>query len=280
MPVNAIAPNYLYSEAYFPKAKFIDNPDGRAFIEEVVPAGRPRPNGRFKHRYPPGSAKSFAYLDTGIIFGVIAIDRPDPSSFKYFPEKENTMNRTVHPLIVVLVFAALSISGCSTVEVSQDYRPGSEFSRLKTFAWKSDTQEKSGDIRIDSTLTDERIRTAVEQALISKGFSKAHGNAPDFHISYTYQITKRIQSYPGNASIGFGSWFHHRHGMIGLRSGTEISDYDEGLLIIDFTEPGSDTLLWRGKSTRTVSEHPTPENAIKGITEAVEKTLAQFPPDI
>ncbi len=40
IPVNAIAPNYLYSEAYFPKAKFIDNPVGRDFIKEAVPAGR------------------------------------------------------------------------------------------------------------------------------------------------------------------------------------------------------------------------------------------------
>jgi NAD(P)-dependent dehydrogenase (short-subunit alcohol dehydrogenase family) len=40
IPVNAIAPNYLYSEAYFPKAKFIDDPIGREFIREVVPAGR------------------------------------------------------------------------------------------------------------------------------------------------------------------------------------------------------------------------------------------------
>jgi NAD(P)-dependent dehydrogenase (short-subunit alcohol dehydrogenase family) len=40
IPVNAIAPNYLYGEAYFPKAKFIDNPIGKNFIREVVPAGR------------------------------------------------------------------------------------------------------------------------------------------------------------------------------------------------------------------------------------------------
>ena len=40
IPVNAIAPNYLYSEAYFPRAKFIDDPVGKEFIREVVPAGR------------------------------------------------------------------------------------------------------------------------------------------------------------------------------------------------------------------------------------------------
>ncbi len=38
--VNAVAPNYLYSEAYFPREKFIDNPVGRNFIQDVVPVGR------------------------------------------------------------------------------------------------------------------------------------------------------------------------------------------------------------------------------------------------
>ena len=40
IPVNAIAPNYLYSETYFPKARFVDGADGRAYIEQTVPAGR------------------------------------------------------------------------------------------------------------------------------------------------------------------------------------------------------------------------------------------------
>lgn len=38
--VNAIAPNFLYSEAYFPRATFIDDPRGQAYIEAAVPAGR------------------------------------------------------------------------------------------------------------------------------------------------------------------------------------------------------------------------------------------------
>lgn len=38
--VNAIAPNYLYSEAYFPRADFIDNPAGADFIKSAVPVGR------------------------------------------------------------------------------------------------------------------------------------------------------------------------------------------------------------------------------------------------
>ncbi len=38
--VNAVAPNFLYSEAYYPRAAFIDDPAGRAFVEASVPFGR------------------------------------------------------------------------------------------------------------------------------------------------------------------------------------------------------------------------------------------------
>lgn len=38
--VNVVAPNYLYSEAYYPRARFVDDPDGRAQIAAKVPLGR------------------------------------------------------------------------------------------------------------------------------------------------------------------------------------------------------------------------------------------------
>lgn len=40
IPVNAIAPNFLYSEAYYPRARFIDSAQGRDYIRRTVPAGR------------------------------------------------------------------------------------------------------------------------------------------------------------------------------------------------------------------------------------------------
>jgi NAD(P)-dependent dehydrogenase (short-subunit alcohol dehydrogenase family) len=40
VPVNAIAPNYLYSETYYPKAVFVDDPAGREFVRQAVPVGR------------------------------------------------------------------------------------------------------------------------------------------------------------------------------------------------------------------------------------------------
>jgi 3-oxoacyl-[acyl-carrier protein] reductase len=38
--VNVVGPNYLYSEMYYPRARFIDDPAGREQIARTVPAGR------------------------------------------------------------------------------------------------------------------------------------------------------------------------------------------------------------------------------------------------
>ncbi|QLP96523.1 MAG: SDR family oxidoreductase [Rhodoblastus sp.] len=38
--VNAVAPNFLYSEAYYPRALFRETPHGRAYVEASVPVGR------------------------------------------------------------------------------------------------------------------------------------------------------------------------------------------------------------------------------------------------
>ena len=38
--VNVVAPNYLYSEMYYPRARFIDDPHGRGQIAATVPMGR------------------------------------------------------------------------------------------------------------------------------------------------------------------------------------------------------------------------------------------------
>lgn len=40
VPVNAVAPNYLYSETYYPRARFVDDAVGRAYIKRTVPVGR------------------------------------------------------------------------------------------------------------------------------------------------------------------------------------------------------------------------------------------------
>jgi NAD(P)-dependent dehydrogenase (short-subunit alcohol dehydrogenase family) len=68
IPVNAIAPNFLYSETYYPKALFIEDADGRAYVERSVPMGRlaePREIGELIHYLATmeGSFLTGAFID-------------------------------------------------------------------------------------------------------------------------------------------------------------------------------------------------------------------------
>ena len=177
------------------------------------------------------------------------------------------------------LISALFFTGCSSIEVSQDYQPQSDFTHLKTYAWQSDMQEKTGDIRIDSPLVDNRIRKAIEQTLSNRHFLKAANTPPDFHIRYLYTISEKTISRPVHTGVGYGYGHYGRYGTIGIYTGQQIENYDEGLLIIDFLKPDSEIILWRATSTRVVETHATPSEMHQDTQEAVEKMLAQFPPE-
>lgn len=179
--------------------------------------------------------------------------------------------------IIICFLFALFIFGCSGIKVSQDYQPDMNFNNLKTYTWKYITQKKTGDVRIDSSLMDNRFRKATENALLGKGLIAAE-KTPDFHVAYTYTISKKNYSRPVNTGIGFGYGSYIRYGTIGIRMGTQVDEYDEGLLVIDFFKPDSDIVLWRGKSTHWVDTHSTPESKTDQINRIVEKILSQFPP--
>ena len=70
--------------------------------------------------------------------------------------------------IIICFLFTLFIFGCSGIEVSQDYKPDTNFNNLKTYTWKYINQEKSGDVRIDTPLMDDRIRTITESNLLGK----------------------------------------------------------------------------------------------------------------
>lgn len=172
----------------------------------------------------------------------------------------------------------LFLAGCSSVRVSQDYDAKAEFSGLRTFAWQYDTQPPSGDIRLDNSLTNSRIRSAVEQALLSAGYAKTERAAADFLVAYQHGIQQKIKSDNFQTGVGFGFGGRGRYGGIGIGTGTDVRTYNECILIIDVLEPGSGRLLWRGKGTSTVYEHVDPQKRIEKINEMVSKILGQFPP--
>ncbi|MDX1795568.1 MAG: DUF4136 domain-containing protein [Hydrogenovibrio sp.] len=178
-------------------------------------------------------------------------------------------------------FLPLFFYGCSSIQVSQDYAPGIQFSGLKTYQWlPADQQTKptATEFTKNNPLIAKRIEDAIRYELSQKGLSIVDQKA-DAYITYHISSIQKLRSSPVTTTIGFGTGFgSHTYGGFGFQTGADIDQYEQGQLIIDvLSKQGK--LLWRGKSTTPLEEHTTPEETTKLINEVIQKLLAQYPPD-
>lgn len=181
---------------------------------------------------------------------------------------------------VLIVLMAIFVAGCSGIRVHQDYDPSSDLGGLTTFAWVSETQVKTGDPRIDNPLRDDRIRWSVEHLLHEKGYGRVEAGTPSFYIRYRYGLRQKIESRGTGGHFGFGMGSSGHHGGAFIGTGTEVEDFDEGTLIIDFLKDQSGSLLWRGNGIQRFTEYSDPGKSSAAIHALVEKILDQFPPPL
>jgi hypothetical protein len=191
------------------------------------------------------------------------------------PAEERMSN---HRSFIFLFLLLFTLTGCSGIRVSQDHPDDTDYSALKTYAWQSENQEKTGDIRLDSPLRDARIRSAIDKYLSEKGYRRVQDAQPDVYVAYQQEIYNRIDADNGGSGFVFGMGSFGTHGGIGFSTGNRVADYDEAMLVIDIIDAGSGGLLWRGTATRNFSQHAEPEKVTKWINETVQKILDQFPP--
>ncbi|PLX79791.1 MAG: hypothetical protein C0615_01905 [Desulfuromonas sp.] len=182
------------------------------------------------------------------------------------------LTKTVCRISCLLII--LLVSGCSGITVSQDYSSARELAGLRFYAWSSEQQPRTGDARVDTPLLDSRIRSAIDNTLAARGYRQADSDHADFLVSYQYSLHQRVRGTSDHASIGFAG----RHSFFGFGTGTTISDYNEGLLLIDFLDRTGRTTLWRGKGSRPIATHTEPEKLTHQINEMVHKIIDQFPP--
>lgn len=178
-----------------------------------------------------------------------------------------------HACVLVAVLAV--VSGCSSISVQRDYDQSVDFSALQTYAWKYEEQPKSGNPRVDNDLLDDRIRTAVESDLETKGFEREEALHADFLVAYYVQYKRRISG--DTWMFGIGSGFYDGYGG-GVGVNTTINDYDEGYLTIDIIDRTTDKTIWRGVGRRATYDASKPEKVTAIVNSAVSRIMRDFPP--
>ena len=157
-------------------------------------------------------------------------------------------------LVLIAITAALGMS------VKSDYEKSYDFSRLKTFAFKTD--RASNDPLISNTIEANRIQDALRSQLEANGFSPTV-QEPDFIVAF-YATTKQktsVQSVgPGFGGFGYGRGFGWGYGIPGAGRwrwgfGPDIwtTNYTQGCVMADIIDPRTNELVWRGVVRDTVN---------------------------
>lgn len=184
-----------------------------------------------------------------------------------------------------LILAAMLI-GCTTLQVNVDYDPTVDLHALRTYDWAATPQEKAGDPLIDSdTLLRQRVVNAVDGELARRGFRRTSAK-PGFLVTFFYTRDRKViaTGYPymgpyggyfGGPYYGYwGGWYYPGYSGYGFYP----RQYDEGLLVIDFIDPTSRKLLWRGMVRDYLRFQDSPETRDLRIHGAVVAVLDRFPP--
>ena len=170
-------------------------------------------------------------------------------------------------VLFLVLFLASFYAGCSPVyNVSYDYDKNFEPVQISTYDWLPIPEEAN-----INNLDAIRIKQAVNAELKAKGLVLTSEN-PGLLIAAVIVTKEKMRitnwGYPYYYSYRTydGSWT------------LDYFDYEEGTFILDFLEPISKNLIWRGTAKVALDYANTPDKRDKLIKEAMQKILRNYPP--
>ena len=150
-------------------------------------------------------------------------------------------------------------------EIRTNYMPGTDFSKYKTYKWVNIDGGEQPD-----QIVAQQIKMAVDNQLALKGLTKTDGETADLYVGFQVSINQQRE---WNA-YGTGGGWRFGGGMATATSST----IQIGTLGLDFYDPASKELLWRGQATKTLNPSKDPQKNQERLNKAVAKLLKGFPP--
>lgn len=186
--------------------------------------------------------------------------------------------------IAALMAAALVCTGCSTLKVTTESRPGTDFSAFKTFALKDVPELKDSMIFA-------RIKTATSMALVAKGLTQQAEKA-DLLVVLQPRLSKETHvnsvetgygagygpGYAYGPTYGYGYGYSYGMAWSGMGSTTTtIKDVPVGTLIVDLVDVKTNQMVWRGLATDTINQSASSETRESNLNHALQKLFSSYP---
>ncbi|WP_457597732.1 DUF4136 domain-containing protein [Hydrogenimonas sp.] len=178
---------------------------------------------------------------------------------------------------IALWLAALWVlmAGCSSLQVTSDYNPDYDFSKLHKVAI---LYPKSDDDVI--SLAQQRFARAIEETMRRKGFVVTDKQEADFYLLFHLDVTQKRQVVTDYQMVGLYPYYPYYGYGYGLAVPVEREyTWTEGRFIIDAVDPHGNKIFWRGVAVDHLKDFDTPQERMAYIQKVVAEVLADFPPE-
>jgi hypothetical protein len=169
---------------------------------------------------------------------------------------------SVGRLALIIGLALLAGKAVSAQDVKYNFMPGTDFSKYHTFKWV----DLPSNVHPNQIVSQE-IKEAVNTVLNSKGLTQATSDTADVYVGYQCSVDQERQ---------LNAW--GMRGLGGGIGGATTSTITNGTLAVDFYDPTSKDLIWRGTATKTLNPSGNQQKDMEKLNKAVAKLLKNFPP--
>jgi len=169
------------------------------------------------------------------------------------------------------IFAGLCSCG-SGIRVQYDYIKNEDFSRYRTFDFISLPNSLGQETRGQRL-----VKNAVIDELELEGFTMQFSK-PDFLIAVHTSVASRLDIQGWGYRYAPYDLYYGGVGYGGVQ-GFTTHTYEEGTLILDFVDPVSMQMIWRGVAQGVLPPMASDERIIEITKAAVRRVLYYWPPE-
>jgi Domain of unknown function (DUF4136) len=162
----------------------------------------------------------------------------------------------------LFAIALLAALGAHAQKIEIEFDRNVDFSKFRTFAIR-DGRLNSKNPSLNSELVRKRLDDDIQMYLAGKGLEPVGSGPSDLNIRYTLGAARRVEreAYPA--------------GWYGLGRRVVRVPYTEGTLVIDFHDPSTRSLVWRGIAREDKS---SAEKIESKLDDMVKKAIDKYPP--
>jgi hypothetical protein len=170
-----------------------------------------------------------------------------------------------------LALAALVLTGCATMSIGSFAARNADFRQYRSYTFGAADTFSTGDPRLDNNeFFHNRVRADIAERLAARGFERRESGEPDLIVHYHASVTEELDIAATDRAYGYAEEGDDRPTV-----------YDAGTLTIDFVDPGTKRVVWRGWAEGSLEGVVDDQAWLEErIDSAVSRILQRLPPPL